>query len=289
MANRKTGPVTLPGKKISSRNALKHGATSPSLINDEEQERYETLIDDLSKEYASKNPLIGLQIERIARIAIQLERIQNVIDATFKRSRAQSNIHQNLMNSLKMDEDQRISVLTSKLFSTEDTQKTQKQDQILLELISIKLDKPTSTEDFVARAPALCDELQALAKHRKLSIKLMIERIAPDPNTPKKVVVITGVPNERVGDPDYRVTEESILDVDLYSLMKAARWKQNEIQRSEMSKKKLTDYETLLPIEEQATTPDLDQLDKLMRYQTTLQRQLSTTIGELMALTKNIL
>ena len=32
--------------------------------------------------------------------------------------------------------------------------------------------------------------------------------------------------------------------------------------------------------------PDLDQLDRLMRYQTTLQRQLSTTIGELIALTK---
>lgn len=211
MTNKKTGPVTIPGKKVSSKNALKHGATSTSLINDEERERYETLIDDLSKEYASNNPLIGLQIERIARIAIQLGRIQNVIDATFKRSRAQSNIHQNLMNLLKMDEDQRISVLTSKLFPTEDTQKTEKQDQILLELISIKMDKPTSTEDFVARAPVFCDDLQALAKHRKLSIKLMIERIAPEPNAPKKVLVITGVPNERVDDRDYRGAEESIL------------------------------------------------------------------------------
>jgi hypothetical protein len=43
----------------------------------------------------------------------------------------------------------------------------------------------------------------------------------------------------------------------------------------------MADYEALLPIEEQATTPDFDQLDKLMRYQTTLQRQLSTSIGEL--------
>lgn len=34
-------------------------------------------------------------------------------------------------------------------------------------------------------------------------------------------------------------------------------------------------------------TPDLDELDRLMRYQTTLQRQLSTAIGELLALTKN--
>ena len=59
-----------------------------------------------------------------------------------------------------------------------------------------------------------------------------------------------------------------------------------EITKKESELKKLQDFEKLLPIEEEATTPNLDQLDKLMRYQTTLQRQLSTTIGELMALTK---
>ena len=54
-----------------------------------------------------------------------------------------------------------------------------------------------------------------------------------------------------------------------------------------MELKKLEDFDRLLPVEEQATTPDLDQLDKLMRYQTTLQRQLSTTIGELLAIKKS--
>jgi hypothetical protein len=49
---------------------------------------------------------------------------------------------------------------------------------------------------------------------------------------------------------------------------------------------KIADFRKLGPIEEQATTPDLDQLDRLMRYQTTIQRQLSTAIGELLALNK---
>lgn len=49
---------------------------------------------------------------------------------------------------------------------------------------------------------------------------------------------------------------------------------------------KIADFNKLGPIEEQATTPDLDQLDRLMRYQTTIQRQLSTAIRELLALTK---
>lgn len=37
---------------------------------------------------------------------------------------------------------------------------------------------------------------------------------------------------------------------------------------------------------EQSVLPDLDRLDKLMRYQTTVNRQLSTAIGELLAMTK---
>ena len=49
---------------------------------------------------------------------------------------------------------------------------------------------------------------------------------------------------------------------------------------------KISDFRKLGPIEEQATTPDLDNLDRLMRYQTTIQRQFSTAIGELLALTR---
>lgn len=49
---------------------------------------------------------------------------------------------------------------------------------------------------------------------------------------------------------------------------------------------KKADFRKLGPIEEQVTTPDLDQLDRLMCYQTTMQIQLSTAIGELLALTE---
>lgn len=49
---------------------------------------------------------------------------------------------------------------------------------------------------------------------------------------------------------------------------------------------KIVDFRKLGPIEEQTRTPDLDQLDFLMRYQTTIQKQLSTAIRELLALTK---
>ena len=77
MENKRRGPITIPGKKVSSRNATKHGGTSPKLINEDEQNRYEGLLTGLEKEYSSTNPLTHLQIKRIARITIQLERIHS--------------------------------------------------------------------------------------------------------------------------------------------------------------------------------------------------------------------
>ena len=59
------------------------------------------------------------------------------------------------------------------------------------------------------------------------------------------------------------------------------KWHGQEIMRMIVRTQKIADFRKLGPIEEQTTTPGLDQLDRLMRYQTTIQRQLSTAIGEL--------
>lgn len=85
MENNKRGPVTIPGKRVLSENALNHWVDSTKLINESKQDRYETLFADLENEFGSINPLINLRRQRIARIIIQTERIQNVIDATFKK------------------------------------------------------------------------------------------------------------------------------------------------------------------------------------------------------------
>lgn len=81
--------------------------------------------------------------------------------------------------------------------------------------------------------------------------------------------------------------EDAIKNTNLAELRRAAEWYSNEISRFIRRNQKITDFQKLLEIKEFSTTPDLDQLDRLMRYQTTLQRQLSTAIGELLALTKN--
>ena len=80
------GPNTDKGKLVSSRNAIKGGLTTKQLLNHHELERFNQLIKELSAHYNSPNPLVPLQIERIARIHIQLERIQNGIDILYRQS-----------------------------------------------------------------------------------------------------------------------------------------------------------------------------------------------------------
>lgn len=124
-----------------------------------------------------------------------------------------------------------------------------------------------------------------------LSIESYIERKIPREVDPNRVTVITygwQDPDEKkVIQKQYSV-EEAISQTALDDLIIAVEWFFGELERINASSRKLLDFEKLQPLEEQSIIPDHDHIDRLMRYQTTLQRQLSTTIGELIALTKTI-
>jgi precorrin-4 methylase len=80
--------------------------------------------------------------------------------------------------------------------------------------------------------------------------------------------------------------EESIMHTKIDVLMKAMNWFRDELKKTNKTSQKIADFEKLKRLEEQSIIPDHDHIDRLMRYQTTLQIQLSTAIGELIALTK---
>ena len=287
MENKKRGPVTIPGKKVSSKNAIKHGATAKGFINEQEKDRFEELLSDLSNHYESSNPLIKLQLERIARVTIQLERIQNTIDALFEKSRAQSQLESNLLEYLEISPGQRIKALLNKLGVAGSANVSEQ--EISKEVIALKVSPPQTQQEFLEKAPTLFAQLYQSAALNEEGFKEYIEdKIKNDANP-------SGYPNIRVvyvdkaeaienSESKFKPLEVAIQEISIGDLRKLIDWKFTDIQAKKMELKKLEDYDKLLPIEEQATTPDLDQLDKLMRYQTTLQRQLSTTIGELMAL-----
>ena len=61
---------------------------------------------------------------------------------------------------------------------------------------------------------------------------------------------------------------------------------QRDLMKAVESETKIKEFREILPIVQQANLPNLEVLDKLMRYQTSLNNQLSKQIGELLELEK---
>ena len=61
---------------------------------------------------------------------------------------------------------------------------------------------------------------------------------------------------------------------------------QRDLMKAVESETKIKEFREILPIVQQANLPNLEVLDKLMRYQTSLNNQLSKQMGELIELEK---
>jgi len=59
---------------------------------------------------------------------------------------------------------------------------------------------------------------------------------------------------------------------------------QRDLMKAVESESKIKEFREILPIVQQANLPNLEVLNKLMRYQTNLNNQLSKKMGELMEL-----
>ena len=288
--NKSTGPRSSQGKEISSKNALKHGATSKGFISDSERERFLSLLNDLKQHYPARNPLIHLQLERIAKITVQLERIQDTIAASFEKSRAQTNIYKNLVAALNMTPNEE-SLLARKMLDI-DTPKNSIDDEriaIINETLIFKTSPPKSHSEILDKAPLLCEYLFRESELLSLTIYYYIDKNIPRKSDHNQIIVITisweKPKKEYINQKDYSMID-AISETALDDLIVSIDWFSGELERMNASSRKLSDFEKLQPLEEQSIIPDHDHIDRLMRYQTTLQRQLSTTNGELIALTK---
>ena len=88
-------------------NATTHGARAKHFINQDEQQAYQLFLEALQLQYPSKNPLVMMQLDRIANFKIQADRIQRSIDATFAASELKQSSNEILMDLLEMDKDQK--------------------------------------------------------------------------------------------------------------------------------------------------------------------------------------
>ncbi len=292
MKNSNGGPVTKSGKLTSSKNALKHGATSKHFINENEVHEYEQLLSKLQKTYSSDNPLVSMQLERIAKIKIQLERINQVINASFEMTEIQNNIDVILMNKLQMSEDQQ-SQATEMIASNIDLDQIVNEERMKVskELNQLSFETFNNPQSFLDQAPPFCKYLHGKAKEHQVPISTYITYEESMNNSQSDLEakihfrLIKFMSLEEKFNP-LQNTTEAILTTPLEDLLVGAKSIASAIHKMKKIDSKLFIFSQLRNVNQSPVSLDFDVLDKLYRYQTTLQRQLSTCIGELLALNK---
>lgn len=301
-ATQSTGPKSARGKAKVSTNAITHGAKAKNFINPEEEKTYETFLKGLKGQYHSQNPIVGAQLERIAKIKIQLDRVQKIIDASFIASQDPEQLDSSLMDLLQMDYQEKR--MAEKIASGELTlQKTIRHNELRVaaELAHLDTSNFETTADFLHHTPLMCKYLYKKACKHEIDVDTYITQYAShyvNAETIQELFVdiLYIDKNKKAKEEDIDIfsdnletntIEGKIKNTKLENLKQAAQILKGEINKLAGVQHKVIAFNQLRQAEISPLTINYDNLDKLYRYQTTLQRQYSTVLGELLVLTKN--
>jgi hypothetical protein len=260
---------------------------------------YGIFLSELQAEYTSKNPLVRMQLERIARLKVQLDRIQDVIDASFEAERRSKPNFERASDILALTDSERSQMAR---WLIERMQGEKPEGLVDPDLLTVSLELSeideygllTTHEDFELYFPSFCKYIidQATERNQTLSDYLSSRQIDPtkfeDPPKGKKLpepnkltlnIIFPGAPKEPEHQPELR-------DVSVKTLQLSAAW--FRLETWEFMKKifRMREMSALAEVTQEAALPDPEKLDRLMRYQTTINRQLSSAMGELLELTR---
>ncbi len=300
MSKVKGGPKTEAGKAISSQNSLKHGALSKKFHTPSEQEQYEALLKSLKARYAQSDPIIGLELERIASSKVQLDRIQRSIDSVYAGSQSWEEKAQSVGQYLGMTESEirALSPSSIKAGMLDLNIVSKKTKLVVEELSSIQWEDFKSPQDFLDSAPLFCEYLVRMAEEsghtinhfsNQIENSLEIESVGYD--LKRRIKSLSDqVPKDDVIESalELSLIEKSISEANTHQLKEAANiiivWHKKIMEKNYRK----TLFHHLMQIQDNSIGLNLDSLDKFYRYQTSAQRQLSSVIGELMILDKSI-
>ncbi len=300
MVKVKGGPITKEGKAISSQNAVKHGALSKKFQSSEEQETYNQLLSSLQAEFQQTNPLVQMQLERIASLKIQLDRIQHHIDLTYAISQSESEKIEKVCEHLNIS--------TSDLYPSSYRQHEDKGLAIFLkalepaihELLANPWNYFETAQEFLDQMPNFCAFLAFSADKKDEKINMLVNRlifsfesIAMELSIQQSVssYISSGKASDiRVIDLiDPLVVSTMIPDAKIQNLKLLANELLVGYQKKKIDQYKFKAFQELMKNEVTPTGLKLDELDKLYRYQTAVQRQISTVMGELIHMQKTFI
>lgn len=302
-AMKSTGPKSSKGKAIVSKNAITHGAYIQNFMNKVEEEHYRLFLTELQHAYPSNNPLIQSQLERFAKIKTILDRIQRTVSATFEVSESTSRSDEAIMDLLQMDENQRsIAKDISDGVLNIDGIINVRRVRVASELAHVDTTSFTSHDDFLYHTPLLCKYLFDEAKEVKVSIDRLITHNRQYPITSDELIekifkIILKREAKEIEEqqeidiyapyPPPKTLETEIQKTSLANLHKAAELFKDEHNKLADFHHKVITFNKLRKFKVSPISLNFDQLDKLFKFQNSLQNQYSKILGELLTMTSN--
>lgn len=278
------GPVTKKGKQVSSRNAISHGLTAKKWINPEERENYQDFHSALIDDYQPQTVMESTLIEKLADIKVRLERFHCAEDHLFWLAREKAISPDLVVKSFGVDDQAVIDDISDHAFGVEKTNRPIA-EQLFNELIRHDEDDISGWGYIRDNMPLLRKHVMTECKKEKIDIEQLISRYKPKTNqlTPVTIVISTNnepepLTEEKLNQSGLKVPREHFIAF-IKTLYKQTK------------RRSITNYviEGFLQREQQlkhAALPDSSEMDRLMRYRTSLERQFSKTLGELLHLIK---
>ena len=297
-ARKSTGPKSESGRATSSKNALTHGARSKGLIGESEKQEYQSFLAALRLQYPSDNPLVQMQLDRIAKAKVYVDRIQNVIDATYLFAQQPEASDERLIELLDMEPGQKT--MANKISRGEVSLNhfvNTARLKIASEVSNFDTREFTKHSDFLEHTPQLCAYIFEEAMKVDRDIDAYIAYDAKNVLEGSQLIdsILKMYEKVRQSDikqrreqapPNPKTLEEAILETRIKSLQDFAQLIRGEFERVARTHYKVTAFNEMRKVDIVPIALDLDTLDRLQRYQTSAQKQLSTFVGELLILLK---
>lgn len=281
----KGGPKTEEGKEISAKNSLKNGLTAKGLISTVEEKALNSLTGELINEYEPKGPIESLLVKDLAMIRVQLERFKDVEAALFLNSQQNAIRAQSLVDLLQIKNEKIIEELVEAINTQ--SQFTDEEHERETEWIS-KVDELITAEE------PLTEQCKTLIKSqlrtdcidnslRPLELIEELEKNNSNSEAPIRITRLIGVTHEDV-QLEKAERDEQLSCLQDYQLLGFLKAKKIENYQNHKKQRLL---ETALAQKDSlinAALPAPSELDRLYRYRTTLEKQFSNKLSQLIQL-----
>ena len=281
----KGGPKTDKGKEMSAQNSLKHGLTAKGLISAKEEAELHTLTKELVDEYTPTGPIEKLLVKDLAMIRIQLERYAGVEASLFLNSQQHALTAQALVDSLQIKNEVLIEELVEAINSGNefvDSQNIHTKQWLSTVKTLIDPEAPLSEEckdqiKLELRKECIDTEL--------LPLQLIKEKVSntQNPVDPIRIIRLISLDPEDLEDQKLERDEQLKLLED-YQLLDYVRAKRIETYQDEKKQKLLQAALDQKEFLISAALPVQGELDRLYRYRTTLEKQFSNKLSQLIQL-----